>query len=70
VPRCPGDTEGDESVGNAWHEPLTRLWRRLGGYRELHLQHRFAELPVRCQTCTDWMTGAAHRIRPAVRRPA
>ena len=70
VPRCPGDTEGDESVGNAWQEPLTTLWRRLGGYRVLLLQHRFDELPSRCQTCTDWMTGAAHRIRPTAERPA
>lgn len=65
VPRCPGDTEGEEGVGNAWHEPLAVLWARLGKYRDLHLQHRFAELPARCQTCKDWMVGAARRIRPA-----
>jgi sulfatase maturation enzyme AslB (radical SAM superfamily) len=64
VPRCPGDTEGEEGVGNAWHEPLADLWARLGSYRALHLGHRFDELPSRCQTCTDWMTGAAQRIRP------
>lgn len=63
VPRCPGDTEGEEGSGNAWDEPLTVLWQRLGIYREKHLQHRFDELPDRCQTCTDWMTGAAKRIR-------
>ena len=68
VPRCPGDTEGDESVGNAWHTPLVALWHRLGGYRELHLQHRFDELPQRCHTCSDWMTGAAERIRPDLKR--
>ena len=64
VPRCPGDTEGEEGVGNAWHEPLDVLWGQLGGYRDLHLQHRFGELPERCMTCKDWMTGAAARIRP------
>ncbi|HEX5633923.1 MAG TPA: radical SAM/SPASM domain-containing protein [Gemmatimonadales bacterium] len=64
VPRCPGDTEGEEGVGNAWHEPLATLWGRLGGYRQLHLERRFDELPARCQTCTDWRTGAAQRIRP------
>ena len=69
VPRCPGDTEGEEGVGNAWHEPIDVLWARLGGYRALHLEHRFDELPDRCQTCRDWMTGAANRIRPQ-RRPA
>lgn len=63
VPRCPGDTEGDEGVGNAWDEPLTVLWDRLGDYREKHLEYRFDELPDRCQTCKDWMTGAADRIR-------
>ncbi len=65
VPRCPGDTEGDEGVGNAWHESLAALWARLGGYRDLHLQHRFDALPARCQTCTDWQVGVAERQRPA-----
>ncbi|MFQ5411134.1 MAG: radical SAM/SPASM domain-containing protein [Phycisphaerae bacterium] len=65
VPRCSGDTEGDESVGNAWDESLSVLWQRLGAYRNKHLQHRFDELPVRCQECKDWMTGAAQRIPPS-----
>jgi pyruvate-formate lyase-activating enzyme len=65
VPRCPGDTEGEEGVGNAWHTPLAELWARLGSYRELHLQHRFDELPARCHGCKDWMTGAADRVRPS-----
>jgi pyruvate-formate lyase-activating enzyme len=64
VPRCPGDTEGDEGVGNAWDEPLTVLWSLLGTYREKHLEYCFDELPERCQECKDWMTGAAERIGP------
>ncbi len=64
VPRCPGDTEGEEGAGNAWHEPLAVLWERLGAYRQLHLEHRWNELPERCQDCKDWMTGAATRLRP------
>lgn len=64
VPRCPGDTEGEEGVGNAWDEPLGVLWARLGSYRRLHLERRFDELPERCHECRDWMTGAAKRIRP------
>ncbi len=65
VPRCPGDTEGEEGFGNAWHAPLASLWARLGEYRDKHLQRRFDELPARCHTCTDWMTGAAERLQPA-----
>ncbi len=65
VPRCPGDTEGDEGPGNAWHSSLTELWSGMSHYREMHLAHRFDELPARCDTCTDWMTGSAERIRPA-----
>ena len=65
VPRCPGDTEGEEGVGNAWQSSLADLWAELGHYRDLHLQHRFAELPARCQTCTDWKVGSAERIRPS-----
>lgn len=64
VPRCPGDMEGEEGVGNAWEEPLADLWEQLGVYRDKHLNRCFDELPDRCQTCTDWMTGAATRIRP------
>ncbi len=65
VPRCPGDTEGEEGVGNAWDEALTVLWNRLGTYREKHLEYRFDELPERCRNCKDWMTGAAERIHPS-----
>jgi hypothetical protein len=70
VPRCPGDTEGEEGSGNAWDEPLATLWGRLGSYRDHHLSHRFDQLPKRCQTCKDWMTGAAERLRPAQPVPA
>jgi uncharacterized Fe-S cluster-containing radical SAM superfamily protein len=65
IPRCPGDTEGEEGFGNAWHDSLTHLWARLGGYRDLHLERNFDALPERCHTCTDWMTGAAERLRPS-----
>src|ERR1035437_2159845 len=34
-----------------------------GTYRDHHLKHRFDQLPDRCQSCKDWMTGAAKRIR-------
>jgi pyruvate-formate lyase-activating enzyme len=64
VPRCPGDTEGEDSVGNAWHESLTVLWQRLGVYRDHHLKHEFDQLPQRCQECKDWMVGAAKRVYP------
>jgi pyruvate-formate lyase-activating enzyme len=64
VPRCPGDTEGEDTDLNAWHGSLTQLWGELGKYRDLHLLHRFDELPDRCHTCKDWMTGAAERVRP------
>ena len=64
VPRCPGDTEGEESVGNAWDDTLVNLWGKLSGYRQLHLDRRFDELPERCDTCTDWKTGASVKLRP------
>ncbi len=66
VPRCPGDTEGRECVGNAWEEPLVVLWQRLGDYRYKHLQYKFEELPEKCQTCKDWMVGVAIRIKPVI----
>ncbi len=66
VPRCPGDTEGDEGAGNAWDEPLAVLWQRLGAYRQHHMERHFDLLPARCQTCKDWMVGVAKRIPPTV----
>jgi len=63
IPRCPGDTEGDDCVGNAWDEPLEDLWMRLETYRSKHLEYQFDDLPERCKDCKDWMTGAAERIR-------
>jgi pyruvate-formate lyase-activating enzyme len=64
VPRCPGDMEGEEGVGNAWDASITELWAELGRYRDLHLARDFDALPERCHACQDWMTGAAERIRP------
>lgn len=63
VPRCPGDTEGEEGVGNAWQDSLVNLWRKLGFYRGLHLTGEFDYLPERCRDCTDWMVGVADRVR-------
>ncbi len=68
IPRCPGDTEGEEGFGNAWHESLASLWKQLGTYRQLHLEHRYDELPERCKHCKDWMTGAAERIKSINRK--
>jgi hypothetical protein len=65
VPRCPGDTEGEESVGNAWDDSLAVLWQGLGVYRDHHMKHRFDLLPERCQNCKDWMVGAAKRVPPS-----
>lgn len=64
VPRCPGDMEYEEGVGNAWEHSIAHLWGELGRYRDLHLARRFDELPERCHDCQDWMTGAAERLRP------
>ncbi len=64
VPRCPGDTEGEEGVGNVWQDSLEELWGRLDKYRSLHIERDFEALPERCHTCKDWMTGAANRLRP------
>ena len=64
VARCAGDTEGEDCVGNAWHESLSELWSRLGSYRQLQLDRRFDEVPERCRECKDWMTGASERTSP------
>jgi pyruvate-formate lyase-activating enzyme len=68
VPRCPGDTEGDESAGNLWDEPLEVLWARLGTYRALHMSRRFDQLPAVCQNCKDWMVGESQRVKPHAAR--
>jgi len=64
VPRCPGDMEGEEGVGNVAGESIADLWARLGQYRDLHMARRYGELPLRCHDCKDWMVGISERIRP------
>lgn len=65
VPRCPGDTEGEDTDGlSAVGRSVAEVWGELGRFRDLHLSRRFDELPARCHTCKDWMTGAAERVRP------
>lgn len=64
VPRCPGDTEGEDFTGNVWDEPVRDLWAKLGRFRDRHLARDWNALPERCHACTDWMTGAAERLRP------
>ena len=64
MPRCPGDTEGDESAGNAWDNSLVDLWAQLHDYRQMHLDRMFDDLPERCHDCTDWKTGASQKLRP------
>jgi hypothetical protein len=63
VPRCPGDTEGEDSVGNVWDDSVLSLWQKLGVYRKLHLAHDFDALPERCHDCTDWSVGVADRTQ-------
>lgn len=63
VPRCPGDTEGEEGVGNAWDDSVKSLWSQLGKYRDLHMAYDFDALPDRCHDCDDWKVGIADRIR-------
>ncbi len=70
VPRCPGDTEGEEDAGNAWDDSLVDLWARLGRYRQLHLERAFDDLPERCHGCSDWKTGASLKLRPHARSGA
>jgi hypothetical protein len=67
VPRCAGDTEGKDCVGNAMAESLVELWARLAPHRQLHLDRRFDEVSEQCQLCKDWMTGASERVRPSER---
>lgn len=64
VPRCCGDTDATEAVGNAWQESLSTLWNRMAAFRRAHLTHQFAALPSRCATCKDWMVGMAEKIQP------
>jgi uncharacterized Fe-S cluster-containing radical SAM superfamily protein len=66
VPRCCGDTDGTEAVGNAWVASLSSLWRQMKPYRAAHLSGQFDLLPQRCAACHDWMVGMADHIRPAL----
>lgn len=56
VPLCGCDYDARSKIGNIREDSIKDIWNvmkeNLGIY---HIEHRFDELPVWCQKCTDWM---------------
>jgi hypothetical protein len=52
--RCPLD------LGNAMTMTIKEIWKgKLKGYRKMHLERRFDQLPDLCRNCRDWQSGYA-----------
>jgi len=55
---CAVDYEGEFIAGNLQTESISGIWN--GAHRnfaEVHLSHRFGELPALCRKCLDWQVG-------------
>lgn len=56
VPLCGCDYEAKSAIGNINEDTIEGLWQIMKkDLGELHIEHRFNELPHWCQNCTDWM---------------
>lgn len=56
VAMCGCDYEITNVLGNVNDTSIHSLWQRMKSeFSMLHMEHRFNELPVWCQKCTDWM---------------
>ncbi|WP_294158811.1 radical SAM/SPASM domain-containing protein [uncultured Selenomonas sp.] len=55
VATCALDADAETTFGNVRDESIADIWaRRNRKLVELHLAHRFGELPSVCQRCQDW----------------
>ncbi len=56
VPLCGCDYEARSAIGNINESSIEELWSIMkNNLGVLHIDHRFDELPIWCQNCTDWI---------------
>ncbi len=56
VPTCGCDYDIASQAGNISNQTIYEVWQKIRkDFSELHVQHRFDELPMWCQKCTDWI---------------
>ena len=56
VPTCGCDYDIANEAGNISEQSIYEVWQKIRReFAELHVQHRFDELPMWCQNCTDWI---------------
>lgn len=62
---CAIDCDGKYVAGNVEMQTIREVWNGpLRWIRELHLRHRFSELPEICRKCPDWNVKKAHAYFP------
>lgn len=54
VTMCAQDIEGELSLGNLNHESISQVWEKKQELIDLHMEHRFEELPEFCRKCSTW----------------
>ncbi|MDY6972099.1 MAG: radical SAM/SPASM domain-containing protein [Thermodesulfobacteriota bacterium] len=60
VALCSVDVHCQVKCGNANEHKIKELWQgQLKGYRAMHKEGRFGELPQMCRQCRDWQSGYA-----------
>jgi len=60
VALCSIDVHCRVKCGNMADHTIKELWQgKLKGYRTMHKEERFRDLPQMCQSCSDWQSGYA-----------
>ena len=66
VPTCGCDYNIMSEAGNISEQSIYEVWQKIRKeFSELHVQHRFDELPEWCQKCTDWIMYESKVYDPA-----
>lgn len=53
---CAWDGDGEHVFGNIFESSVREVWaKRNREFTDLHLEHRWDELPESCRNCQDWM---------------
>lgn len=62
---CGQDCEATLAFGDLNKESIQEVWEKKKNFMELHMQHKFDELPEFCQQCTSWaLVGSEEHYYP------
>jgi radical SAM protein with 4Fe4S-binding SPASM domain len=51
---CGWDCEAENVFGDVSKESISDIWKRKQEFIDLHMEHKFEQLPDKCKQCTTW----------------